>query len=247
VVGTLDFDNPMDLEFGPDGALYVLEYGDGFFGKNLPGAELARVDFVGASGNRAPSVTANADTIEGTKPLTVRFSALASDPEGTRLTYAWDFDGNGTTDSKQASPKFTYTTDGLYRATVTVTDQGGRSASDYVEIIVGQRPVVRLIQPVEGQAFHFGDTVQYEVVVEDDQPVDCNKVKVTYILGHDTHGHPITTAFGCTGTITTTVPSGHDPATQELRAVFNAEYTDSGSGNLPALTGTDEVVLEPTG
>ena len=46
---TLDFDNPIDLEFGPDGSLYVLEYGDGFFGKNLPGAELARVDFVGAA------------------------------------------------------------------------------------------------------------------------------------------------------------------------------------------------------
>jgi len=24
-------DNPMDMEFGPDGALYVLEYGDGYF------------------------------------------------------------------------------------------------------------------------------------------------------------------------------------------------------------------------
>ena len=247
VVGTFDFDNPIDLEFGPEGALYVLEYGDGYFGKNLPGAELARVDFVGPSANRAPSVTANADTTEGTKPLTVHFSALASDPEGTRLRYAWDFDGNGKVDSKQANPAFTYTADGLYRATVTVTDQGGRSTSDYVEVIVGHRPVVKLVTPVEGQPFAFGDTVQYEVVVEDDQPVDCSKVKVTYVLGHDTHGHPITTAFGCTGTITTSVPSGHDPATQELRAVFDAEYTDSGSGNLPPLTGTDEVVLEPTG
>ena len=85
------------------------------------------------------------------------------------------------------------------------------------------------------------------MVVDDDQPVDCSKVRVTYVLGHDTHGHPITTALGCTGSITTSVPSGHDPATQELRAVFDAEYTDSGSGNLPPLTGTDEVVLEPTG
>ena len=59
--------------------------------------------------------------------------------------------------------------------------------------------------------------------------------------------HPITTALGCSGSITTSVPSGHDPATQELRAVFSAEYTDGGSGNLPPLTGTDEVVLEPTG
>jgi hypothetical protein len=29
------------------------------------------------------------------------------------------------------------------------------------------------------------------------------------------------------------------------RAVFVAEYADAGSGNLPPLTGTDQVVLEP--
>src|SRR3954453_18046058 len=206
-VGTLDFDNPMDLEFGPDGSLYVLEYGDGFFGKNLPGAELARVDFNGPTGNKAPSVTANADRTEGAKPLTVHFNALASDPEGTRLRYEWDFDADGKVDSKQANPTYTYTADGLYRATVKVTDLGGRSSSDYVEVIVGRRPTVHLtVTDLNGAPFRFGDTVRFDVTVEDDQPVDCNRVKVTYVLGHDQHGHPITTALGCTGTITTSVP-----------------------------------------
>jgi hypothetical protein len=27
--------------------------------------------------------------------------------------------------------------------------------------------------------------------------------------------------------------------------VFSASYTDAGSGNLPPLTGTDQVVIEP--
>jgi cytochrome c len=247
VLATFDFDNPIDMEFGPDGSLYVLEYGDGFFGKNLPGAELARIDFVGATGNRAPAVTAQADTTEGPAPLTVNFSAVASDPEGRRLRYAWDFDADGTIDSRQANVSHTFTEDGLYRATVTVTDQGGRSTSDYVEIIVGQRPTVELTVTPAGGTFQFGDIVAYTVTVEDDQPVDCTRVQVTYILGHDQHGHPQTTAFGCTGSITTTVPSGHNPATDDLSAVFVAEYTDAGSGNLPPLTGSDEVVLEPTG
>ena len=44
-------DNPMDLEFGPDGSLYVLEYGDGFFRAN-PDAGLYRIDY--AEGNKAP-------------------------------------------------------------------------------------------------------------------------------------------------------------------------------------------------
>ena len=130
-----------------------------------------------------------------------------------------------------------------------MTDRRGASVSDYVEIIVGQRPVVRFVTPTEGDPFAFGNTVQYQVVVDDDNlPADwCSRVRVTYILGHDTHGHPQTTAQGCTGSITTTVPSGHDPANDDLNAVFVAEYTDAGSGNLPPLTGTDQVVLEPTG
>ena len=224
VVDTLDFDNLIELEFGPDGSLYVLEYGDGFFGKNLPGAERARVDFVGATGTRAPSVTASADTTEGPAPLTVHFSAAAADPEGTRLRYAWDFDADGKVDSKQANLAFTFTEDGLYRATVKVTDQGGRSSSDSVGVIAGQRPVVRFVTPTESNPFAFGQTVPYQVTVEDDAlPATwCSRVRVTYILGHDTHGHPQTTARGCTGSLTT-VPSGPDPGTDDLHGDFVAE------------------------
>ncbi len=39
------FENPMDMEFGPDGALYVLEYGDGYFSEN-PEAQLSRIDYI---------------------------------------------------------------------------------------------------------------------------------------------------------------------------------------------------------
>ena len=246
-VGTLDFDNPMDLEFGPDGSLYVLEYGDGFFGKNLPGAELARVDFNGPTGNKAPSVTANADTTEGAKPLTVHFNALASDPEGTRLRYEWDFDADGKVDSKQANPTFTFTTDGLYRATVKVTDQGGRS-------IVGLRRGHR--RPPAGRAPHR-DRPQRARRSTSATPCASTCRSTTTSPSTATRSvSPTSWATTSTGTrspprsdaparITTSVPSGHDPATDNLRAVFDAEYTDAGSGNLPPLTGTDEVVLNP--
>jgi cytochrome c len=39
-------DNPVDMEFGPDGALYVLEYGDGYYSEN-PDAQLSRIEWVG--------------------------------------------------------------------------------------------------------------------------------------------------------------------------------------------------------
>jgi cytochrome c len=245
VLASFDLQNPIDVEFGPNGSLYVLNYGNGFFGSNQPGAELVRIDYLGAKGDRAPTVEVAASQDEGSSPLTVSFTSTVADPEGRRLKYAWDFDGDGDIDSRQPNPTFTYSEDGVYRATLTVTDQGGRVVSDYVEITVGVRPVVDLTVTVDANGFQFGDTVQYSVTVNDDQPTDCSKVQVTYILGHDTHGHPQTTAFGCTGSITTTVPSGHDPANDDLNAVFAASYTDPGSGNLPPLTGTDQVVIEP--
>ncbi|MFJ2034354.1 PQQ-dependent sugar dehydrogenase [Streptosporangium sp. NPDC087985] len=50
-------DNPMDLEFGPDGSLYVLEYGDGFFRAN-PDAGLYRIDYKGDAPTTLLTVTA---------------------------------------------------------------------------------------------------------------------------------------------------------------------------------------------
>jgi glucose/arabinose dehydrogenase/PKD repeat protein len=244
VLASFDLQNPIDMEFGPNGSLYVLNYGNGFFGRNQPGAELVRIDYIGEGGNFSPTVTVTADDVEGPAPHTVRFTSTVTDPEGRKLRYAWDFDGDGDIDSRQPNPTFTFAEEGVYRATLTVTDQGGRVVSDYVEITVGQRPVVDLTITTDANGFQFGDTVQFSVTATDDDPIDCNKVQVTYILGHNTHGHPQTTAFGCTGSITTTVPAGHNPATDNLSAVFAASYTDAGSGNLPPLTGTDQVVLQ---
>ena len=253
VLGSFDLQNPIDVEFGPNGSLYVLNYGNGYFGQNQPGAELVRIDYVGPSGpgprgNHAPAVTVSADDINGLTPHTVNFTAAVSDPEGQRLRYRWDFDADGKVDSHEANPTYTYTENGVFRATLTVIDQFGRSSSDYVEILVGNTPpVVEFVTPQEGDSFSFGDAVRYEVRVTDDQPVDCSRVQVTYVLGHDTHGHPQTTASGCTGTIQTTVPSGHDPNVDDLSGVFVAQYTDAPEDGLPALSGEDEVVLEPTG
>ena len=80
----------------------------------------------------------------------------------------------------------------------------------------------------------------------DDQEVDCTKVQLSYILGHDTHGHPISSTTGCTGQFVTTA-GGHDPATQNLRAVFAASYTDAGpeGDGEGALTGNAEITLTP--
>ena len=45
--------NCIDMEVGPDGKLYLLEYGTGWFQKN-PDAGLSRIDYT--SGNRPPKI-----------------------------------------------------------------------------------------------------------------------------------------------------------------------------------------------
>ena len=242
VLPSVIFDNPMDLEFGPDGALYVLEYGDGFFSEN-PEAQLARIDFV--RGNRTPIPKISGSPTVGTAPLTVAFSSAGtSDPDGDALRYAWDFDANGTVDSTSANPTWTYQANGSYRPTLNVTDSTGRSASAELPLFVGPvAPTVSFVTPTQDQPFEFGDTVDFQVAVVDDQPVDCARVTVTYILGHDQHGHPLSTASGCTGSITTFVDGGHT-GSDNLTAVFVAEYTDAGD---PPRSGSATVVLTPSG
>ena len=45
--------------------------------------------------------------------------------------------------------------------------------------------------PVAGGTFAFGDNIPFSVTVTDpeDGAVNCADVQVTFVLGHDTHGH----------------------------------------------------------
>ena len=188
-------------------------------------------------------VRVSANPTRGLPRLTVSFSSAGTiDPDGDQLQYEWYLDDNDDVDSTAPNPTFTYKKEGVYQATLKVTDEHGRSASSYVEITVGnQPPVVDLTTtPAPGQPFAFGQTVSFNVSVSDEAATDCSRVQVFYIVGHDTHGHPQSTTAGCSGTIQTTVPQGHEPG--EITAVFVAEYTDAGG-----LTGRDQVVLRQTG
>ena len=235
-------DNPMDIEWGPDGSMYVLEYGDGYFAEN-PDAQLSKINYV--RGNRSPIAKVSANPAGGAAPLTVQFStAGTTDPDGDTLKYAWDFDGDGKVDSRAQHPAFTYRRNGEFRPVVKVTDETKRTASADVKVLVGnQEPVLELIttpKPDDPAApFQFGQTITYEVKITDDQPVDCSKVTVAYILGHERHGHPQSSTAGCTGTFTVPLDTGHAGAA-DLSAIFGASYTDSAG-----LNGTAEVRFTP--
>ncbi|MEU8233350.1 PQQ-dependent sugar dehydrogenase [Actinoplanes sp. NPDC048967] len=234
----------MDSAFGPDGALYVLDYGTGW-GSGDASSAVYRIEY-NPAGNQAPVARAGADRTSGAAPLTVNFSSAgSSDPEGGALTYLWNF-GDGST-STQANPSHTFTDSGQRAVTLTVTDPAGRTGSATVTITVGNTaPTVTLSTPVDGSLFAFGDSVPYTITVSDaeDGTVDCDRVKLTYLLGHDDHGHAISSRTGCSGTLPIPVDGEHDTAAN-LFAVFDAEYTDNGANGQPALTTHSQNVLQP--
>ncbi len=59
-------------------------------------------------------------------PLTINFSNASS---GDITTYAWDFNGDGVTDSGDVNPSFTYPAGGSYVVTLTVSGPGGTNAA----------------------------------------------------------------------------------------------------------------------
>lgn len=154
----------MDMAFGPDGALYVLDYGVSWFGGDENSA-LYRIE--NATDGHSPVAQAAADRTSGQAPLRVRFSSEGtSDQDGDALTYSWDFGDGGT--STAANPAHTYKKNGTYTATLTAKDPSGRTGSASVQIVVGNTaPKVTLELPQDGQLFSFGDAIPFKVRVSD--------------------------------------------------------------------------------
>ncbi|GAA4467243.1 ThuA domain-containing protein [Phytohabitans houttuyneae] len=237
-------DNPMDMKWGPDGNFYLLTYGDGFFNVN-PDAAMLKFSYV--KGLRAPNAVLKATPTNGLAPLTVAFSSDGSnDPDpADSISFAWDFNGDGTTDSIDPNPSYTYTTNGVYTARLTVTDSSGKTASANTTITVGNTaPSVTVNLPIEGGFFSWGDNIPWSVAVTDpeDGPIDCSRVEVTFVLGHDEHGHGEANQFGCSGVL----PTLADDASHGgyIFGAISARYTDNGANGQPALTTVDQQVIQ---
>ena len=66
--------------------------------------------------NRNPTIgNATAATPQaGIAPLAVQFTGAATDPDGHAVSYSWDLDGDGTFETTEQNPTFTYNAAGTY-------------------------------------------------------------------------------------------------------------------------------------
>ncbi|MFQ6172096.1 PQQ-dependent sugar dehydrogenase [Oryzobacter sp. R7] len=240
-------DSPIDIEFGPDGSLYVLDYGDGFFRAN-PDAGLYRIDY--SPGNKAPTARISADPVSGSGvPLTVEFDGSAStDPEGGALTYEWDFNGDGTFDVTGVEVTHTYTTLGAYTARLRVTDPEGRRGLTSTVVSVGNVAPSITVSTPDGGFFDWGQAVPFTVTTsdpEDGTATVCSRVAWTFGLGHDAHAHPLSQGTGCQFGIPTPADATEHGETENIFGVVVIRYTDAGANGVAPATSERSLILNP--
>ena len=181
-MGGTKFNALMDMEMGPDGKIYILEYGNGWFAKN-PDAGLFRIDFNG--GNRPPVVTeVKVDKTSGKSPLQVTLTATASDPENDAITYTWDLGAGVTKTTTEPTLTHSFTATGEFEIQVTAADPAGLTGKGpLVAVYSGNVAPQVSISVVGNQSFYFpGKKVNYTVAVSDeDHPEASSDMSSLYV------------------------------------------------------------------
>lgn len=187
------FNNIMDLAYGHDGKLYMLEYGTQWFKHNID-ARLVRIDY--NAGNRPPVAMLTADKFYGSLPLKIKFNAAGSiDPDADEVKYELTVNGKTET-SADGIFNITFDKAGVYIPELKVTDKQGLTGSTKLQIIAGnEQPVVKAQLTAGNKTFFFPNTpVKYAVEVTDNEdgsttngkiPASAVKVTFDYMQGFD--------------------------------------------------------------
>ncbi|HET9229577.1 MAG TPA: PQQ-dependent sugar dehydrogenase, partial [Thermoanaerobaculia bacterium] len=229
--------------FGPHGsggqALYYTTFANG--------GEVRRI-FYDQPGNDPPVAVASANPTSGAVPLNVTFNAAgSSDPDpGDTLTYFWTFgDGTPETSTTSLTINHTYTTAGVYTATLRVRDNNfAFSAPDTVVIQPGNTaPSATITSPAAGVTFRVGQTVTLTGSATDTQDgtLPASALSWTVLLNHNgSHTHPWFSGTGNNLTFTAPAPEDLD-ATDGSFLEIQLTATDSGG-----LTGSAQRNMQPS-
>ncbi len=247
----------IDMKVGPDGHLYILEYGAGCCPYEVYGGKLVRVDYTGETINNPPVISLTADKNSGPLPLTVNFSSSGTyDPEGDPLTFNWDFQSDGTIDSQQENTSFTYTSAGIYQVTLTVSDGKNGISSEQLTIHPGNDAATfNFIAPPDGGMMNWGDDINFQVAASDiqdgstaDGSINCNDVYIATAVSNMGQSYPYGNLHPCQGSATLNASSttsfncGGPEINLQHHFFQEDQYANGGEiySNQVAIDGTDE-------
>ena len=169
---SMEFANLIDLELDKNGELYLLEYGKGWFSRNID-ARLVKLEYQG--GNRPPIAKIEIAKKYGAPPFNVQASAEASiDYDEDKLSYEWY--NNNNLIGKGSSLSHTFSYPGEQKITLKVKDGNGKSNSTVTTVYVGNTEPDVAIE-LEGNKSFFWDNRQlaYTVAINDQEDGQLNQ------------------------------------------------------------------------
>ena len=228
---------------GPDSNLYVVVL-------NGSGSQVRRIRFVGA-GNTPPTAVASATPEIGTAPLVVSFSSVGSfDPDGQALSYNWDF-GDGTAQPSDQNPTHTYSTSGVYTATLTLTQLVAPFASSSTTVVItvgNEPPLAHITSPADGSTYKIGDVITYAGNgTTGGQPIDPSQLTWELRLHHNEHIHYNLLNPGSGGTFQVVQHGDNTHYEICLTATINTTLTDTQCVNIYPITIPTTFTTDPIG
>lgn len=185
-----------------------------------------------------PTLRATVTPRFGAAPLPVFLDASAStDPEGGSLTYQWQF-SDGTSDTRPTFSR-TFSADGNYSVTLTLTDNAGLNSTASYAISVGNTPPLgEIISPIDDEVIPVPSDVQLEAAASDAEDGQLPEGAYAWVvdLMHDTHIHyDWFTASGSSASFRIEA-HGEGDISYRIRLIV----TDSGG-----LTDEQQVIISP--
>lgn len=172
-----------DMDFGPNGDLYVLQYGHDSYESYAKDAKLFRIKF--NDGNRKPIAKASSEKTAGSVPMEVKLLTEGTvDYDKNISQYKWvvESENGDPMIFEEQNPTVRIDAPGIYQATLTVTDADGETDSDSIAIIAGNQPPEVAFEFIQSNSsFYFpGDHIQYDVEISDkeDDKIDPSRMQV---------------------------------------------------------------------
>jgi glucose/arabinose dehydrogenase len=173
---------PVDLDVGPDGALYYLAHADGTVGR------------IRASTSQAPQITSQPQNqrVAVGQPATFSVTAAGAAP----LAYQWQ--RNSTNIAGASDPTYTIAavvagdSGATFRLVVSNAFGTAQSATATLTAVPGSAPVGTITAPTAGTTYAGGQTVTYagDATDPEDGTLPASTFTWEVVFHHDAHTHP---------------------------------------------------------